>query len=53
MLWHLAQEGKVPEDRRFELALKAFEHTAAYDAAIARALPGYDLQTGEKRGGSR
>jgi phosphoribosylaminoimidazolecarboxamide formyltransferase/IMP cyclohydrolase len=53
VLGHLAQEGRVPEERRFELALKAFEHTAAYDAAIARALPGYDLKTGEKRGASR
>jgi phosphoribosylaminoimidazolecarboxamide formyltransferase/IMP cyclohydrolase len=53
VLWHLAEEGRVPDDRRFQLALKAFAHTAAYDAAIARELPGYDLVTGDKRGGSR
>jgi len=53
VLWHLAKEGRVPDAQRFELALKAFSHTAAYDAAIARELPGYDLVTGKKRGGSR
>lgn len=53
VLWHLAREGRVPDNLRFELALKAFAHTAAYDAAISRALPGYDLVSGERRGGSR
>ena len=53
VLWHLAKEGRVPDAARFDLALKAFAHTAAYDAAIARALPGYDLVSGNKRGESR
>jgi phosphoribosylaminoimidazolecarboxamide formyltransferase/IMP cyclohydrolase len=53
VLWHLAREGVVPAAVRFELALKAFAHTAAYDAAIARELPSYDLASGQKRGGSR
>jgi len=50
VLWHLAKEGRVPDATRFELALKAFAHTAAYDAAIASALPEFDLSTGSKRG---
>jgi len=53
VLWHLTREGGVPDAQRFELALKAFAHTAAYDAAIARALPGYDLISGGKRGESK
>ncbi len=31
----LLQQGDVPEERRFRLALEAFRHTAAYDRAIA------------------
>jgi phosphoribosylaminoimidazolecarboxamide formyltransferase/IMP cyclohydrolase len=53
VLWHLAKEGQVPEALRFELAVKAFKHTAAYDAAISKSLPGYDLGSGRKRGGAR
>jgi phosphoribosylaminoimidazolecarboxamide formyltransferase/IMP cyclohydrolase len=45
--------GEVPAAQRFDLALKAFGHTAAYDAAIARELPAYDLVSGKRRGGSR
>lgn len=33
-----ANQGEVSADRRFSLAVKAFEHTAAYDTAIARYL---------------
>lgn len=32
---HLFATGEVPEGRRVALALKAFEHTAAYDTAIS------------------
>ncbi len=35
------ESGTVSGDLRRELALKAFRHTAAYDAAIAAALPGF------------
>ncbi|OAZ96156.1 bifunctional phosphoribosylaminoimidazolecarboxamide formyltransferase/IMP cyclohydrolase [Halomonas sp. G11] len=33
-----AQDGRVSEATRFDLAVKAFEHTAGYDAAIANYL---------------
>ena len=33
-----ANDGALPEDLRFELAVKAFRHTAAYDRDIARYL---------------
>ncbi len=33
-----AHEGEVPEETRYQLARKAFGHTAHYDAAIARYL---------------
>jgi phosphoribosylaminoimidazolecarboxamide formyltransferase/IMP cyclohydrolase len=39
-----SHRGKVSDAARFELALKAFEHTAAYDAAIANYL---GARTGE------
>jgi AICAR transformylase/IMP cyclohydrolase PurH len=31
---------------RFRLAIKAFAHTTAYDAAVFQTLPDYDLETG-------
>lgn len=31
----LLRQGQVPENRRFQLALEAFRHTAAYDRTIA------------------
>ncbi len=34
--------GNVSDDSRFSLAVKAFEHTAAYDAAIANYLSGVE-----------
>ncbi|MDQ3448209.1 MAG: bifunctional phosphoribosylaminoimidazolecarboxamide formyltransferase/IMP cyclohydrolase [Chloroflexota bacterium] len=36
----LQRDGTVPDGMRRELALEAFAHTAAYDATIARVLPG-------------
>ena len=33
-------QGQVPDQTRFQLALKSFQHTAAYDAAIATYLAG-------------
>ncbi|MCP4605783.1 MAG: hypothetical protein GY847_35560 [Proteobacteria bacterium] len=53
MLWHLARERDVPMDVRFELALKAFQHTAAYDAMITKTLPEFDLATGKRGRGSK
>jgi phosphoribosylaminoimidazolecarboxamide formyltransferase/IMP cyclohydrolase len=53
VLWHLARDGAIPPPLRFELAVKAFGHTAAYDAAVFRTLPQFDLATLERRGGSR
>jgi phosphoribosylaminoimidazolecarboxamide formyltransferase / IMP cyclohydrolase len=46
ILWHLAHDGEVPYAERFNLALKAFAHTAAYDAAITAELPKFDIVTG-------
>ncbi len=51
VLWNLAHDGEVPVAKRFELAQKAFGHTAAYDKAIFETLPNSDLTSGEKRGG--
>ena len=53
VLWHLTHEGEIPEAVRFEFAKKAFEHTAAYDAAIFGALPDFNLETGCRRGDAR
>src|SRR5690554_920136 len=43
-----ANEGCLSQDQRFDLAIQAFEHTAAYDGAIAnyfgRRVPGGDEQ---------
>lgn len=39
VLAHLRNDGAVPLTLRRELAVKAFRHTAAYDAAIASQLP--------------
>ena len=49
VLWHLAHENEVPLDVRFELSVKAFAHTAKYDAAIFQTLPNFDLSTGIKQ----
>jgi len=35
----LEKEGSVPTEQRRELAIKAFQHTASYDATIAARLP--------------
>jgi len=40
VLQEIEQNGTVSEEMRRDLALKAFEHTAAYDAAISRYLQG-------------
>ncbi|MDJ0765597.1 MAG: hypothetical protein QNJ97_21625 [Myxococcota bacterium] len=53
ILWHLAREGEVPRETRFELAQKAFGHTAAYDAMIVRTLPEFDCTTGARQGGGK
>jgi phosphoribosylaminoimidazolecarboxamide formyltransferase / IMP cyclohydrolase len=53
VLWHLAKEGAVPESLRYDLAVKAFGHTAAYDAAIFQTLPQFDLASSERRGARR
>ena len=53
VLWHLAREREVAAAMRYELALKAFRHTAAYDAAITRELERFDPATGKRRGGER
>lgn len=53
VLWHLAHDGEVPLHIRYELALKAFEHTAAYDALICTTLPDFDVDTGFRRGGRK
>ena len=53
VLWHLAKEGDVPAQLRYELAVKAFGHTAAYDAAIFQVLPQFDLASAERRGARR
>lgn len=50
VLWHLARDGGVPHATRFELAVKAFRHTAAYDLAIGETLPRFDVATGRCRG---
>ena len=51
ILWNLAHEGDVPLEIRFQLALKAFEHTASYDVFIARTLPEFNIETGKRGGG--
>jgi len=38
ILEHLEQEGALSRELKFQLALKVFEHTAAYDALIAHYL---------------
>ena len=53
ILWHLAHDGEVPLAVRYEMAVKAFQHTAAYDAAIAKTLPEFDVVTGSRPGGGR
>ena len=53
VLWHLTHDGEIPVAKRFEFAKKAFEHTAAYDAAISQTLPDFDLETGCRRGDGR
>jgi phosphoribosylaminoimidazolecarboxamide formyltransferase/IMP cyclohydrolase len=51
VLWHLSHDGEVPAKQRFEFALKAYAHTAAYDSMIAKTLPEFDVETGTRRGG--
>jgi phosphoribosylaminoimidazolecarboxamide formyltransferase/IMP cyclohydrolase len=51
VLWHLARDGAVPAPLRFDLAVKAFGHTADYDAAVFRTLPQFDLASQTRRGG--
>lgn len=52
ILWNLARDGEVPREMRFELAKKAFQHTAAYDAAISSTLTEFDGITNVRRGGA-
>ncbi len=52
VLWYLARDGEVPLKVRFDLAVKAFAHTAAYDAVICETLPEFDFESGKRRGGS-
>lgn len=40
------QDGRLCEATRFQLAVKAFQRVASYDAAIANYLSGYDLEAG-------
>lgn len=47
VLHELQQHGKLTDATRFDLAVKAFEHTAAYDGMIANFLGARLLQTGE------
>jgi len=42
-----SHDGVVSEALRFDLAAKAFEHTARYDAAIANYLGGFDSDASE------
>lgn len=49
----LDQPGGVPLDLRFSLARRAFEHTAAYDSAIAAELSGVLVTDGACRRGPR
>jgi phosphoribosylaminoimidazolecarboxamide formyltransferase/IMP cyclohydrolase len=49
VLWHLAHDGEVPRHVRFELALKAFRHTAAYDDSISSTLPEFDVTEGQRK----
>ncbi len=53
ILWHLAHDGEVPYNMRFELAIKAFQHTASYDRMITETLPEFDLVSEKRRGGTR
>ena len=47
VLWHIAQNDLLPEALRFEMAVKAFAHTAQYDAAVVSSLAEFDIETGE------
>ncbi len=53
VLWYLSHDGEVPLRTRFELALKAFSHTAAYDTMISKTLPEFDVESGTRRGGAK
>ena len=53
ILWHLAHDGEVPREVRFELALAAFGHTAMYDQMIFKTLCAFDAETGRRYGGER
>lgn len=48
ILWHIAKSDRVNDKLRFELAVKAFAHTAKYDAAVFSGLADYNVETGKK-----
>ncbi|MBN2344536.1 MAG: hypothetical protein JXX29_01435 [Deltaproteobacteria bacterium] len=48
ILWHLAKSDRVTDKFRFELAVKAYAHTAKYDAAVFTGLAEYNVETGKK-----
>jgi len=50
VLWHLAHDGKVPIELNLEFAIKAFAHTAAYDAAVFQTLPEVEMDFEEDQG---
>jgi phosphoribosylaminoimidazolecarboxamide formyltransferase / IMP cyclohydrolase len=47
ILWQIAKYDRVSEPLRFELAVKAFAHTAKYDAAVVSSLSEFDIETGQ------
>ncbi|MBN2715291.1 MAG: hypothetical protein JXX14_05515 [Deltaproteobacteria bacterium] len=47
VLWHIAKNDQVSESLRFEMAVKAFAHTARYDAAVVSSLSEFDIETGK------
>jgi phosphoribosylaminoimidazolecarboxamide formyltransferase/IMP cyclohydrolase len=53
VLAELADEGAVTPDARRQLAVKAFAHTAAYDAAIHAYLINQDQDQGDETGDAR
>ena len=50
VLWHLAHDGKVPLELNLELAVKAFAHTASYDAAVFQTLAEVEMDIEEDEG---
>lgn len=49
ILWHIAKNDLVDEPFRFELAVKAFAHTASYDAVVVSSLSEFDIETGKRK----